>query len=234
MLLAASAWLWLGSASPRRVALMTARPVRREAGVRSGGWPARLAAGVVGLSLLLLVGGPIGFVLAAASFVLVPRVTGRLESRGTREQRTRLAAQAPLVADLLSATMAAGSTVRAALVVVSQAVGEPTSGAVRPVVAALDLGADTGTAWALLAHDPSLGPIAQAIQRSTESGAPLSSVLARIADDLRRRHQSSVEVAARSAGVRAVLPLVACFLPAFLLLGVVPVVAALAGGLLGW
>jgi hypothetical protein len=42
-----------------------------------------------------------------------------------------------------------------------------------------------------------------------------------------------VEVAARTAGVRAVIPLVACFLPAFILLGVVPVVAGLANELIG-
>ena len=65
-----------------------------------------------------------------------------------------------------------------------------------------------------------------------ETGAPLSSVLARIAEDMRRDRQVAVEVAARSAGVKAVAPLAACFLPAFLLLGVVPVVAALASSLL--
>ena len=65
--------------------------------------------------------------------------------------------------------------------------------------------------------------------RSAQSGAPLSTVLARIAQDMRRDRHAAVEVAARSAGVRAVAPLAACFLPAFLLVGVVPVVASLAG-----
>ena len=46
---------------------------------------------------------------------------------------------------------------------------------------------------------------------------------------MRRDRQRAVEVAAQAAGVRAVAPLAACFLPAFLLLGVVPVVASLAG-----
>ena len=68
--------------------------------------------------------------------------------------------------------------------------------------------------------------------RSAASGAPLAGVLARVAEDLRRDRQQVVEVAARAAGVRAVAPLGACFLPAFVLVGVVPVVVSLATGLL--
>jgi pilus assembly protein TadC len=59
----------------------------------------------------------------------------------------------------------------------------------------------------------------------------LVDVLPVIAEELRRDARVRAEAAARSAGVRAVLPLVACFLPAFLLIGVVPVVASLAQSL---
>ena len=83
-----------------------------------------------------------------------------------------------------------------------------------------------------MAGVPALEPVVAALIRSSESGAPMSTVLARIAEDMRRDRQRTVEVAARSAGVRAVAPLAACFLPAFLLTGVVPVVASLTGGLL--
>ena len=65
--------------------------------------------------------------------------------------------------------------------------------------------------------------------RSARSGSPLSDVLSEVADDLRLVRTRDVQVAARAAGVRAVGPLAACFLPAYLLLGVVPVVASLAG-----
>ena len=41
----------------------------------------------------------------------------------------------------------------------------------------------------------------------------------------------SPQVAARAAGVKAVVPLVVCFLPAFLLVGVVPLFGALASRL---
>lgn len=196
-------------------------------------FPATTAAAVVvaAVASVLLVGGALGIVIAVACVLGVPRLAKRLEPRSSRDRRARLTAQAPLVADLLAATMAAGSPVRVAVAAVSHAVGEPARSAVRPVVAALDLGADVRTAWQPLVHDDSLGAIAVAMVRSADSGASLSSVLSRIADDLRREHQVSVHVAARAAGVKAVLPLAACFLPAFVLLGIVPVVASLAGGL---
>ena len=105
--------------------------------------------------------------------------------------------------------------------------------ALAPVTAALRLGADPTRAWLMVGSVESLAPIADAVVRSARSGAPLARLLSRLADDLRRDHHRSVEVAARAAGVRAVAPLALCFLPAFLLLGVVPVVASLAGALAG-
>ncbi len=187
---------------------------------------------LAGIGLWLLVGGLPGGVVGVGCAVLVPRLTRNLESRATRRQREDLERQAPLTADLLAATLASGATVRESLDAVGAAVGEPTRDALRPVLAAIDLGADPGTAWRSMAQVPALAPMAAAVVRSAESGAPLSIVLSRIAEDLRRDRQTVVEVAARAAGVRAVAPLAACFLPAFLLVGVVPVVASLAGDLL--
>ncbi len=132
----------------------------------------------------------------------------------------------------MAAILASGAPMRFALVAAGEAIGAPMTEAIRPVVAAIDLGADPATAWGSLSGVPALEPVATAVVRSAESGAPISTVLTRIAEDMRRDRQSAVEVAARSAGVRAVAPLAACFLPAFLLTGVVPVVASLAGDLL--
>jgi pilus assembly protein TadC len=66
-----------------------------------------------------------------------------------------------------------------------------------------------------------------------DSGAPLADMVAAVADDQRRRRRWSAEAAARRAGVQAVGPLVLCFLPAFVLLGVVPVVLSIAAEVLG-
>lgn len=231
-LLGAAVWLWLPRAVGSRVRSVVPHagsPPRR---ARSTSTTTILASVIGAAGAFLLIGGFPGVVLAIACGVVVPRAARRLEPRAVRDRRARIAAQAPLVADLLAATLAAGSPTGAALAAVCQAIGDPARQALRPVVAALDLGADARTAWHPFVNDDSLGAIASAMMRSAESGAPLSSVLARIADDLRRQHQVSVEVAARAAGVKAVLPLAACFLPAFVLLGIVPVIAALGGGIL--
>ncbi len=223
----------LPAPEPRMQRLLGGRPppARPPRALPAGAAPVAAAA-VAALGALLAVGGPVGLALALGCAVGVPRLTRNLETRGSRRRRERLARQAPIVADLLAATVASGAPMRPALAAVGDAIGDPAREAIRPVLAEIDLGADPGQAWRTLVGDPVLGPIAACVVRSMETGAPLSSVLSRIAEDMRRDRQVVVEVAARAAGVKAVAPLAACFLPAFLLLGVVPVVAALGTSLL--
>ncbi|HEX7746632.1 MAG TPA: secretion system protein, partial [Micromonosporaceae bacterium] len=54
----------------------------------------------------------------------------------------------------------------------------------------------------------------------------------RVADDLRADRAAAAEAAARRAGVLVVLPLGLCFLPAFILAGLVPVIVAVLGDVL--
>jgi pilus assembly protein TadC len=53
------------------------------------------------------------------------------------------------------------------------------------------------------------------------------------ADDARTEARDAAVKAARTVGVRSVVPLMTCFLPAFVLVGVVPIIASLLGDLLG-
>ena len=59
----------------------------------------------------------------------------------------------------------------------------------------------------------------------------MSDALEAAAVALRKTHVAAVETRARAAGVRSGAPLALCFLPAYLLVGVVPVVAGFAGDL---
>jgi pilus assembly protein TadC len=68
--------------------------------------------------------------------------------------------------------------------------------------------------------------------RSAERGSALSRALEQQAVDLRAARAAAAEAAARKAGVLVVLPLGLCFLPAFLLAGVVPLVVSVLGDLL--
>jgi hypothetical protein len=72
----------------------------------------------------------------------------------------------------------------------------------------------------------------RALARATTTGAPLAAGVRELAAEMRERARWAALEQARRAGVRAVGPLAACFLPAFVLLGVVPVVAGVAASLL--
>ena len=223
-------WCAIRPPTDRRVGAVFGVRANKERSTPKG--LAAISAAILGLGVALLVGGVAGAVTGVFVAALLPRVLSRLETGPARHRRNRLVKQAPDIADLLAATLASGAPLHDAIRAVAEAVGSPSADLLRPVVAGLDLGADPGRAWGDLVDDPALGPIALAFVRSSTSGAPVAGVLAGTADDLRRKHRLAVEVAARSAGVRAVAPLAACFLPAFLLLGVVPVVASMATSLL--
>lgn len=159
------------------------------------------------------------------------RMRGRRKRRSHRQRS--LSGQAPVVADLLATAIAAGATIGEAMVVVTEAVDEPIRSRLRTVVNAIDMGADHHSAWVEWLDEPALAPIAQAIIRSQHSGSPVSVVLDAAAADMRHSYRAEVEARARAAGVRVVAPLALCYLPAYLLVGVVPVVAGFANSLFG-
>lgn len=231
VLAACAAWVaTAGPTEPRLSRVLGSPRAVPQDGARRG--LTMTAALLAGVGCWVVIGGAPGVVLGIATAVLAPRWLVRFESRAERERREALARQAPLFADLLSATLASGATLRSAVGAASEALGEPTRSALRPVMASIDLGSDPLTAWRSVPTVAAHVAIVEALARSADSGASASDLLARIAVDLRRDHAVRVQVAARAAGVRAVAPLAACFLPAFLLLGVVPVVASLAQSLI--
>jgi len=187
-----------------------------------------IAAGLLAAAVGLLAGGYLGIALALAVLFGTPRVIGRLSTRAERRDEVRQLRDAPQVVALLAACLASGAAPRAAVAAVAAAFDGPTARGLHEVERALRLGEPAERAFARLTP-PALG---QAIARSVETGAVLAESLPGVAADLRRRVRTSAEVAARSAGVRAVGPLAICFLPAFLLVGVVPVVVGLARGVL--
>ena len=75
--------------------------------------------------------------------------------------------------------------------------------------------------------------MAVAARRSASSGARLAGALEQVAAELRSAARHDALARAQRAGSFAVAPLGLCFLPAFVCLGIVPVVAGLAGGLSG-
>ncbi len=191
---------------------------------------ADLAAISLGIGVAVLLASFWGVLLGLLTIVATRRFMSRLESREVRDRRMQLQRQLPSVCDLLSATLASGAPVLSAVSAVARASAYPAAEDLQRVAAAMSFGAAPSSAW----HEAALGPefarISAAFQRSAVSGAPIAEVLNAVAGDERRRRRAAVEIAARSAGVRAVAPLAICFLPAFVLLGIVPVVASMAVG----
>ncbi|AZG47446.1 type II secretion system F family protein [Gordonia insulae] len=75
--------------------------------------------------------------------------------------------------------------------------------------------------------------LATLARRSARSGSSLAGGLAELADSTRRQAHDDALAAAERAGVAISGPLGLCFLPAFVCLGIVPVVIGLAGTVLG-
>jgi Flp pilus assembly protein TadB len=215
----------------------------RRAARRAGPMPAspptgarRFAPAVVavlaGVATAVVVGGPGGAVTGVVVTAAVLGVLARLEPGAQRRHREALERQAPLVVDLVAACLASGAPLERALAVASVAVGPPTSEVLVRAITALQLGAEPSAVWAEVARDDALAPLARAVARSQQTGAPLSSLLPRVADQARALHRVRAETRIRTAAVRLTAPLGAAFLPAFVLLGVVPVVVSWVGTLL--
>jgi pilus assembly protein TadC len=181
-------------------------------------------AGVVGLSVAGLRGAISFALLAIAAAALMDRVSA---ARARRRERSLGAALAPC-ADLLAACLHAGATVDEAVASVASTLEGPLHELMSRVAVALRAGSDPARAWALDASLAPLAPVARAFVRASRSGAPLAATMSAVADEQRRMRRWEAEAAARRAGVLAVAPLVVCFLPAFILVGVVPVVLGIA------
>ncbi|MGN9774686.1 type II secretion system F family protein [Micromonospora sp. H33] len=192
----------------------------------------RLVAVFVGVSVVVVVGGWAGLLGGPVAMVLLDRTLRRIESPAVRERRRREAEDLPLAADLLASAMRAGAPVDRSVLAVADALDGPLGERLARVGRLLRLGADPAEAWASLGPVPGAERLTAAALRSAASGAALAGALTRLADDLRADRATAAEAAARRAGVLIVLPLGLCFLPAFILAGLVPVIVAVLGDVL--
>ncbi|MFJ8040532.1 type II secretion system F family protein [Kitasatospora sp. NPDC096147] len=186
---------------------------------------------LVGGGAAVLVGGPaglgVGLLAGAAARRWLPRVRSPAARRAAAEQ-DHLTRQLPLAAQLLAACLGASSSPAAAAAAVSESVDEPMSGRLAAVAAELTLGAPPELCWERLGVDcPSLAPLARCLVRTSISGAPPTAPLTGLAHAHRATASRAAHARVRRAGVLATAPLGVCFLPAFVLVGVVPVVMGL-------
>ncbi|MFF4059176.1 type II secretion system F family protein [Streptomyces sp. NPDC001668] len=153
---------------------------------------------------------------------------------GAGEADAREAArQLPLAADLLAACIAAGAGPVIAAQAVGEALGGPVGEALARGAAEVRLGGEPGEAWRRLAATPGAGALARLLERADVTGLPAAGPVAGLAADARADWGRAATARARKAAVLVTAPVGLCFLPAFIAVGVLPIVVGLAGGVLG-
>ena len=155
-------------------------------------------------------------------------VLGWLEPRSARRCRQQLIMEAPQALELMAACLSAGLPARTACGAVVKCFDGPVADDLGQVLSLLELGVGNVDAWRSIHDHPQLGLAAADLARSVESGASMVDGLRQHAAAAREARRGALLVRARSVGVRSVAPMMGCFIPSFMLLGVVPsVVSAL-------
>ncbi|MFK4145590.1 type II secretion system F family protein [Streptomyces sp. NPDC004065] len=193
---------------------------------------------------------PVPAVVALAGWVVVGGATGALAGTAGAAglwwwERCRAAVrpaegfdeaeaarQLPLAADLVAACIAAGAGPVIAAQAVGEALGGPVGQGLARGAAEVRLGGEPSDAWRGLAAIPGAGALARLLDRADESGLPAAGPAARLAADVRADRARAATARARRAAVLVSAPVGLCFLPAFVAVGVLPVLIGLAGGLL--
>ncbi|OBG62137.1 hypothetical protein A5702_24900 [Mycobacterium sp. E3339] len=166
------------------------------------------------------------------------RARARIAARERRRRPGRRPARGPdplAVAscfDVLAVCLGAGMAVATAAAAAATAGPPVLARVLRRAADLLALGADPVVAWAVspeVGADAQVEALLRLARRSAASGAALAEGVAELADQSRHDAAHAATAAAERAGVLIAGPLGVCFLPAFVCLGIVPVVAGLAG-----
>lgn len=163
----------------------------------------------------------------SAARAAAPPVRAR-RSAGRRATRAAVAREWPSTIEVVVLAIRAGylplAAIRSALPHLSPAVRE----AFAAVVARCDEGARFADALACLPHElgPIADPLADTLAAADRYGLPLAPVLDRLATEAHLQRRRRADTLARQLPVRLAAPLVACTLPSFVLLAVVPLLLA--------
>ncbi|MFJ5612953.1 type II secretion system F family protein [Streptomyces sp. NPDC093221] len=221
-----------------RVALGTGRPRRspRRALRRLRGplrdWGPPVAAG---LGAATLISGVLGGLVGVLTALGVRRsLRGRQNATESSEADEEPdPSELPLCADLMAACLAAGASPGEAAGAVGRSLAGPLGTALIRVRAELRLGGDPAECWQRFGRLPTAREMGRCLARASTTGSAPVAEMSRLAADYRAAYARSALARARRAAVHATAPLGVCFLPAFLLVGVAPVVMGLAGTVLG-
>ncbi|BBZ30652.1 type II secretion system protein F [Mycolicibacterium madagascariense] len=176
--------------------------------------------------------------LAAVLLALAVLLTGGRTRAGVRVVRTD--APAPPAEDPLAvasslgvfaACLSSGMAVAAAARASAPHSPRPLADVLERAADLLALGGDPASAWSTAAGtgDEHVDALCRLARRSATSGVALAQAVSELADQSRLDAADAARASAERASVLIAGPLGVCHLPAFVCLGVVPVVVGLAG-----
>lgn len=218
---------WAGGGHGADRAVGTPEP-RPDGGAEPAGLDGRrrgAASFAVALGAMALVGGVAGLVAGPVLGCVAWIRLGRLEPASVVRAREQMVTMVPLAADLMAAALSAGAPPDRAVAAVGDSLPGPLGRRLSAVAASLRVGTEPAAAWAELASEPPLRPLARVMTNAARRGTSPVSSLERIARDSEDVARWTAEARARSVGARAAVPLGLCFLPAFILVAVVPLIA---------
>ena len=168
-----------------------------------------------------------------------PQVRAGLVAMEPRRRSAPRRESDPLAAassfDVLAACLRSGMAVSTAASATARSAPAALARVFNRAADLLALGADPATAWTNPDRrvDDHADALLRLARRSASSGAALAQGVAELADQSRREAADAATAAAERASVLIAGPLGLCYLPAFVCLGIVPVVAGLVGDVLG-
>ena len=190
-------------------------------------------AAVIALAVLCvgLVGPKVGLPAAAIgcplAVVALDRARRRAAANKTADRSVALAL------DLAAAALRSGRPVPDALALAAPAASPEVARSLVRTARLLELGAEPAEAWGVPDGSAAgLAAVAEIAVRSHASGVRLADAFERAAHQVRADCRSRALARAQRAGVQAMGPLAACFLPSFVCLGIVPVIAGVASTVL--
>lgn len=136
-------------------------------------------------------------------------------------------ADVPLLLELLGAALDAGLAIPWALELVAGVSTARIRAGLSQVVAGLQIGASWEHSWKGVRDQGEVEQLHAALSFAALTGAPAAPLLYAEAAQRRRQAQRDAEKRAAALGVKLVVPLGLCSLPAFICLGIVPVVVAM-------
>jgi Type II secretion system (T2SS), protein F len=233
VVLAAALLVWppRSSIAARRVRSLAATAPARDGEAADGNRRDWLLAGAAGAGAALLLGGVVGLALGGVVTVGGHHLLRRAVTGDPEIELRALQRDLPVACDLLAVCLGAGVPLAGALAAVGASMPSPLGDRLRGVAGLYRLGAEPRRAWADVPAE--LAPLGRVLVRAGESGSAAVPALRSLAADGRAAARARTDAAVRRAGIWVLAPLGLCFLPAFICLGVVPLILGIAGDVFG-